>query len=355
MGWDDKTREFYCGKYSITQNGEVKLLKQYPTIRDEHAYSWPEPDSLPPGSLSQFLAPDVENAAVWALLAALAAQMLAPVFGRQVQSIGVVDSMYAEASAILTSVGIPSKIPTTYGNASSSQVYNMLDAISDWPTLIGVPGNARIFRRGVLHFPNKPAFLRINDASIPGALSYGWGVISCPVPLPVRDYSALPHVIAAYVRYTLQNHTPLFRADVIRTVLQDMHTWLAQTYGTTFNLECAEKLIYLPGQEHIALMHAVAAGILSQHIDLLPAPRKRGQHPNYIVRNKEGWWLNQTALHHYFGRIGGLVPNWIGIVNILGEQTVMRLPGFVVNRDWCDAIWKECREQNNETNRRSVG
>lgn len=365
LGWDDQTHAFYCGKYAINGEGDVKLLKQYPIIRPEDALSWPEPDTIAPAELYDLLAPTSENAAVWAIIAVALSQMLAPAFGYPPQSASIDSELFAEAGAILAPLGVTTATYGGYGGATSTQIYNTMRSVQSWPELIGVPGHAKVLMRSIVHFPNKPALLRLNSASVTGALSFGWNAItSHGGPVTSRNYACIPGVIASYVRHVLQLRGPRFRADSVRDVLRNLHEWLMQTYGNSFNLDCAERLTWTAGQEHVSLITAVSEAILSRQLNLLPAARKRGQDTGYIIRNKDGWWLNQLAINRYFIRIGGLVPNWIGIMNILdragllvGEQTVMRLPGLIVDRDWCDGIWKNYQEKagGDSLSKRGVG
>ena len=99
-------------------------------------------------------------------------------------------------------------------------------------------------------------------------------------------------------------------------------------------------------------MGACNAGIAAGKLDILPRPRRKDQPKNYLLRNKQHWWLNQPALDRYFYSVGKLAPNWLHVTELLqthhlfcGEETVHDMPGILVSRDWCDQFWGDYDSQ----------
>lgn len=348
-GWDEKTREFYVARYSITQSGAVKPAL-YPEIKGDKTFDLPEPAAVAPLTIHQLLTPSTENAFVWTVVAAALANMLAPALGRDATGVCVPAELFIGTNETLK----PLDIQHTEIRAIHRGVVRLFSEKlkkTDWPQLVSVTGtNDKFLSEGLIKYPNSAAIVRIAAATTTTALSYGWNVINSSEAPHGLDCSAVPYVVAAYIQKTLQKRMTIGAPGkpLIPTILSDLHNWLAETYGNAFNLTRAEKNLLSPGQEHVTLMLEINRAIADQQIDVLPRQRNSRQDFNYIVRNKETWWLNRRAIDRYFNMVSGTIPNWLALADSFSKQGILRgeriingMPGLMVDREWCDQFWED--------------
>jgi hypothetical protein len=275
--------------------------------------------------------------------------MIAPITDADCNSVAVRSDSFALAADIGAALCCPvSQIGATH-KSMSAVARNIKDAIT--PEFIAPPNeHGKFMERAIARCPNTAACVKIAAACIPGALSYGWqALVPVTKPNAEADYAALRFIAPAYIQRTLRQRLSLYAAksSITLAVLRDLHSWLETAYGSTFNLSAAEQTIMLPDMAHIALMREINTAILAEKIDMLPRPRYAGQKPNYIVRNKQHWWLNKKAINKHLYS-AGIVPDWNALINcftkqgvFFGEDVVQNMPGLLVSREWCDTFWSD--------------
>jgi hypothetical protein len=184
-------------------------------------------------------------------------------------------------------------------------------------------------------------------AAAPG---YGWCVINGEAPAPTTDFSALQHVLPAYIQRALRNRMRLATTgqSLQAAVLSDLHKWLDETYGKTFNYAYAASQLLTPDDAHKALLQEINRGVQAGKLDVLPRPRHKDQPCNYILRQKENYWLNRKAIDRYFYNGKSVIPNWLALVDLLanagvfaGEEVIQGIPGILVNEKWCSQFWTD--------------
>lgn len=347
-GWDETTKEFYCGKYAINVDGLVRALP-VEVIPRAIQFNLPEPGEFAPATVHTLLTPSPDNALTWVVVAAAIANMIAPACDQSQQSIAIAADAFINAREILQAIGCRTiEIKTTAQQLNKLFAHHVSGV--NWPKII-IASNAtdRYTNLTLIKHPNTAAIIRVLPGSIPTALSYGWPIIDAPQIQTGRDYSAIAHVVASYIQHAVKNRAKFNRIraeNLITSTLRNLHVWLAENYNSTFNLPQAENYLYLPGNETIHLMREINNAILADEIDILPAPRKQRQNCNYIVRDKDTWWLNRRTIDAYLYRISGLTPNWIALADgfakagvLRGEKTIHKINGFLVEREWCDQFW----------------
>jgi hypothetical protein len=131
-------------------------------------------------------------------------------------------------------------------------------------------------------------------------------------------------------------------------ILATLHEWLLTTYGTTFNLTHAQTCVREPRDAHVAMFEGLRAAFSSGKIQVLPQPRRRDQARNYIVQEKENWWVSRHAVDRYFYLERAIAPNWLSIIDLLqrnsvyaGEKIIHNMTGLLVPRDWCQQFWND--------------
>jgi hypothetical protein len=351
LGWDSELRLFNLGDYSLDNAGTV-VPQNCPEVPRLQSFNFPQPSAVAPNSINALLTPTHENAFVWAVTAAVLAQLIAPVVDADASSVAVLADNFAIAAAVGEVAGgeIHQIDRHVIGGRS---IANALRATST-PQFIEVNSIARVTRAGiVIKCPNTSGFISMPAACLPGALSYGWTAISMPsTKITKQDYAAISYVIPAYIQRTLQQRVrlPGSGPQLVTAILRDLHAWLEPIYGKTFNLAAALEIIQLPTAAHIALMRQLNAAILDDKIAVLPKPRYKTQRANYVLREKTHWWLNKKAIQDYM-KINGVVPNWRALINcftqqgvFLGETVVQNMTGLCIAKDWCDAFWSDYGE-----------
>ena len=350
-GWNEDLSEFCCGSYAIVNSGEIKALPEL-SIRLPGQIALPEPNAIAPESVYELLTVSAENAMIWAIVSTVIANMLAPGFNKDQQGICVIDSVFPHVSEILTKLKAHDLSRGNKNTWTPQQMMDLVDKTSNWPAIIETIAADSLIGRTLINCQNKPAYLAIKRASKPAALSYGWEIIDGPTLPPGTNYDSIPYVVTAYLSHAIRHRAALSAKgkELSEIILIDLHSWLMHTYNHTFNLERANKYIWRPGTEHIALMEEIINGINDELISLLPSPRRVNSRGAFIVRDKEGWWLNRPTINKYFKHLGVPEPNWLGITHTLAktallieERTICNIPGLLVNRDWCDKFFKYVR------------
>lgn len=348
-GWNDKKREFQFSNYSIANDGAI-IPSLCPQLQTKTQFSFPEPQIAAPVAIRALLTPSHENAFIWTLTAAVIADLVAPIANTTPTSVCI------PAEAFNAAVLCGKSINCTYAEIGSSHAASLSVRAStlrklERPGFIEVAHEEdKWLTAAIARYPNKPGFLRLESASIPAALTYDWAAISpIAIPAPTTDYSALPYIVPAYIQRFLRQRMAIAPTNdsLIVAVLRDLHRWLDETYGATFNVAAAGQTLLLPDAAHKAFMVELNKALIDDHIAVLPRPRNPQQPANYILRNKSHWWLNRLAIDKYFNS-AGIVPNWTALLNCFaqqgvfcGEDTVHNMPGFLITKSWCDTFWSD--------------
>lgn len=348
-GWDENTRKFQFTGYALTHDGDV-VPTECPQLKTNKQLDLPAPNTAAPLTISALLTPAHENAFIWAVTASTLANMVAPILNKDAVSIGIPAAAFDAASACGKMLGCESvALEHVYRSSLGSAVRFIGNA--EFPTFVKTGRDRdKASATAVIKYPNRPALLRIQQASVAAVCSYGWtALVPLVPPAADTDYSALQFIVAAYIQRVLRNRSGVGAANqhLVLAVLQDMHSWLAETYGATFNYAAAEKTVVLPAQSHMALMRELNHAITTEKIAIIPRPRNKTQAGNYVLRDKEHWWLNQKALDEYLA-VHGIVPNWNALLNCFtkqgvfcGETVVRGMPGLLIKRAWCDTFWSD--------------
>jgi hypothetical protein len=348
-GWNDKTREFQFSNYAIANDGAVKP-SICPQLPSKTAFSFPEPQIAAPLAIRPLLTPTHENAFIWTLTAAILADLVAPIVNAAPTSICI------PAGAFNAAVLCGKAINCQYTEIEASHAANAAARAAPIrkltrPGFVEAPHeDDKWLMTAIARYPDKPCFLRLGSASLPAALTYDWAAISpTAVPDPATDYSALSYIVPAYIQRFLRQRMSTAPANetLIVAVLRDLHRWLDETYGATFNMAAATQILLLPQDAHEAFMVELNKALIDDHIAVLPRPRNPQQPANYILRNKSHWWLNRRAIDKHFNTIG-IAPNWTALLNCFaqqgvfcGEDTVHNMPGFLITKSWCDTFWSD--------------
>jgi hypothetical protein len=345
FGWNAKTREFNFGNYTLANDGTIVPLA-CPELPHTNTFDFPEPGVSAPPAISTILTQSHEDAFLWATTAAVLANMLAPITEANCVSVAVPENNFAAAAQYCVTMGCAAKQIGMAQQTMSALIKELQAAVS--PTAISVAcGSGKLLERAVVKCPNTAAVVGMLPASIPGALSYGWAAVAPVCPLSeIKNCDPIRFIVPAYVQRVLRQRLGLnTRGSLVVAVLHDIHKWLEMSYGGSFNLAAAQQMILQPETAHIAFMRMLNDAIALEKIDVLPQPRYAGQRPNYLIRNKQHWWLSKKAINKYL-LSAGIVPNWSALIDCFtkqgvfcGEYSVHNMPGLLITRDWCDAFW----------------
>ena len=342
LGWDDRANVFRFANYELGVDGAPVPAAQ-PSEKNKHA-AFPEPVAVAPPAIRQFLTPSPDNAFVWSVVAAIAADLVAPILRRDPAATAISGSGFEAAQAIGTALGCPQqRIDVLRRTSACSAVYERT-ATLEWPTFVFSAFDATSLSPVVPRCHNRPIIAQLSSTTANVAVSYGWQTIIGDADA-ARDFTPLTYVLPAYVQRTLRQRMRIGLSDPVtaRAVLADLHAWLLETYGDAFQLEYATNYFVTQNTADTAFFTELTAAVNSGALAVLPRPRRVGQPGNYLVRKKTHWWLNQRAIERYFYDRKALAPNWLELVKLLthrgvfgGEEAVRNLPGILVDSGWCD-------------------
>lgn len=346
-GWDARTSEFCFRDFSLTNDGSIKPCP-YPRIN--HAVpQFPEPIDIAPLTLHHLLTPSHENALLWSAFGAVAAGLLAPVVNRSTAPTACVGNEFRAAAAVGAALACGhARVTTTQRTHAAAAAVKT--ASGDWPGFVSHTHDDLAMNRAVVKIQTGPVIVRLPEVTARVATSYGWQFFRGTPPELAPDLSALQYVLPTYIQRCLQQRMQLvtLHENLTAAVLTDLAAWLKDIYGASFNLACALNRLTPPTGAHEALMEVVNLGIVSGKIDVLPRPRRKDQPPNYLLRNKQHWWLNQKAIDRYCVTAGGISPNWLAVTQLLeqagvyrGMETVHNMTGLLVDKDFCDRFWSD--------------
>ena len=347
LGWNDKLRRFNLGNYAINNDGTL-IDAEYPELLPDHVFNFPPPNAIAPVEIDTFLTPAHENAFVWACVSAALAQIIAPIINADQTSVAITPENFATATAIGLALG---------GNAhrikDTTNINIVIKAMckTAMPTFIELPTvTNNILRRLLIRGSNTSAFIKLNARNLPAALSYGWLTItSNTATRPRSDYSTLSYIVPAYIQRVLKQRLSLHdtKINLVLSVLNDVHKWLDNIYGKTFNIAAALQIILPAEKAHVMLMREINNAITAERIAVLPRPRFQRQNPDYLIRDKNAWWLNKKAIDKYL-KSAGVVPDWNALINcftqqgvFIGETVIQNMSGLLIDKSWCDAFWSD--------------
>ncbi len=350
-GWHQRTSEFCFYNYAIANDGEVKPIP-YPEINPSRAADFPEPGLIAPLTIRPLLTPSYENAQIWTVFAAITANLLAPVLGRQPKGTALLGANFEDALAVGAALDCSARKLNSPHRTNSAKTMSVAAEAADWPVFASHLFDDIHLCRTPVHVPNGPLLVRLPPVTGLLATSYGWQLLRGPARPIAPDASAMRHVLPSYIQRALQQRMQVasLHADLTAAVLTDLAAWFKDIYDQTFNLPYALNKLVTEDRAHEALMEAVNTGIEAGKLSVLPRPRSKEQDKAFLLRNKQHWWLNQRAIDRYCVNVGGVAPNWLVITALLerdgllcGDETIHNMPGLMVRKDWCDQFWGDLR------------
>jgi hypothetical protein len=351
LGWDEQSSRFCFYSYSLANDGAV-VPDPVPGVRSSRQGDFPLPDIVAPLSLRNTLTISEDNAFVWAVFAAVAADLLAPVLGKPAPIVALEPTSFDAAQKIGAALDCGwDKIPArSYRHVMDSVVGAVNTAV--WPVFVSHAYNDTFCSPAVPRCIAGPGFVRLEPTCAAAAPSYGWHSCTLRPPAQTPDASPLRYVLPVYLQAALRSRLTFFTGigSPWLAVLEHLAGWLDETYGGTFNMALARNRVIPPSRAHEALMGAVNQALTVGQLDILPRPRRKDQPRNYLLRNKQHWWLNQHAIDRYFYSTGKLAPNWLSVQELLetnrlfcGTNTVHNMLGILVHREWGDRFWSDYR------------
>lgn len=344
IGWCEETAEFRFPNYTITNAGEI--------IPQEHVGAkhkpFPEPTVAAPLSINAALTPSHENGALWAGVASIVSDIIAPIANKNFTSTAITSQSYLDA---LVKIGAEFDCPHTKVMGLSGVVKIATTAV--WPYVIDAPYDRKRLIDTVIRHQQAPILLKTYYTTAISATTYGWNALHYTDRIPLINLDFLPHVLPAYIQHVLRKRMTLATGtNFLLSVLRDMHTWLRETYGATFNCDSAENNVWTPERSPELIMAFIAELIQAGELDVLPRPRKREQAQNYVLKNDKYWWINEQFLTRKFTEKCGLAPNWLFVQNtldtmrvFLGQNTIHHMAGFSVNAEWANSfVFRENRK-----------
>lgn len=333
LGWNENTAEFQFPNYVITNTGTVVAREHLGTRQTV----FPEPNAVVPLAIRKILTPAHEYAPIWAGIAAVVGNIVAPICQKNFMAVAVHDDNYMlQMEKIGAQLACPVKRPM-----GLSGVVKLATKI-DWPHILAAPFDRKRLVQTVTRHQQAPMVLHTYQSTAVAATTYGWYALHAPGGIGNADLSFLPYLLPTYVQHVLQRRMRLsLETDFLRAVLVDMHEWLQETYAATFNLDHAHENLWSPANAATLVMQTVADEIAQKNLDVLPRPRRKDQPQNYLLKTAETYWINEPALSRRFVEMCGLAPDWVFVREALeragvyrGQHTVHTYRGFYVDANW---------------------
>lgn len=338
IGWDDETATFRFPNFSITTAGAIV---SHEFFTDKIA-AFPEPTVAAPISIHHVLTPAHEHAAVWAGVTALIGNIVAPIVKKNFFATAITDPAYFETLSLL---GQQLACKTTRA-VSLTSIVNLANIV-DWPHIVDAPYDKKRLQATVVRHQQSPLVLQTLPATAVSALTYGWYSLQTTHEVTHKDFTWLPYILPPYIQHMLRRRMTLSaEKDFLHAVMADLHTWLQENYGTTFNLDCAQDLLRGPTDSAITFMEFVAQCVEKSLLEIIPRPRRKDQEKNYLLANPRYWWINEQAITRIFAQQCGLAPDWVFLRQALDkagvflrQNTVHNMAGFNVNADWASTFF----------------
>lgn len=349
IGWDAATGLFRFGNYALNNSGDVD--RDIPPAQFKDQLPFPEPNPVAPITIRQFLTPGPQSAFVWNVFSAIAANLIAPAANKDCVATAVQAEAFDVAAKIGRELNCRHAQTTNLQRGSAAMFVRNQTEEAAWPVFVSSLFDETLLMLAVTKSHNQPVLAKLPATGSAIALGYGWQSLSTPAVPPIgADFSALRHVLPAYIQRALRNRMTLATGNksLHLAVLEDLHAWLDTTYSETFHLPQALRQIATPFAAHEELMIEIHRAIQAEKIDLIPRPRRKDQPKNYILRRKENWWINRRAVDNYLHAGKNIPPNWLTIIDLLvragvfnGEETVHGMPGILVRAEWCEKFWSD--------------
>lgn len=338
-GWDNKNQIFHFLEFGITADGAVVDTVHLPQNDGVAALPRPAPEKL--HELQHEIQQKPEDSFIWTFVAAVAANLLAPVYDRDFQSVAICEAQFDAGRRLAKMLGCPAVTMTAVNKHDGRTAANRLNKHLVWPVFFHNIYDD-VFVNVIIHKCFKrPIVAKLNSYGAAVAPSYGWCLLA-PQKLPDRLPKVLPYILPAYIQYVLATKTlPPQGVNTVDYTLKSMHKWLQETTGQTFNLERALADIITPSTAHTRLRDEILHAIKTEQIDVLAYPRRAYQKQNYLLEDASTIWINKSAVDRYFTASRNTSPNWLSITHLLqtyglhlGEKTVNKQNGFFVPKNW---------------------
>ena len=345
IGWDHAAKVFRFAQYEITQIGELQRTPQIPGARTTAFF--PEPITVAPIQIRELLTPTNDNSLVWAATAAIISNLLAPAFAQDCIATALTPELFDGVARVGEALNCKLTQLTTIRKNTIGSAIDVAVGDAAWPAFLLNLFNDTAFSRVIPRYHLQPIFARMTPTCAAAAASYGWQTINAPPLTSVADYSVLKYTLPAYIQKCLKTQLqhPIRGRSLSHAILDDLHTWLLQTYGTSFNKAFAESILKTDADAHNLLKAELKHAINQNRIDVIPHPRKKTQSVNYFLRRATSWWLNRRAIDNYFYVEKSTPINWLHIVKLLAQNGILLeeaiiydLPGVWVEAEWCDDL-----------------
>lgn len=345
-GWDDTANVFRFPNYEITAGGDVRPITEWPGATG--LVKFPEPTAVAPLPVRELLTPAHENSFIWAVFAAFVANVVAPIARRPYCATALTAKNFVTAQRIVALLGGELAETSSTVRRSASNFLQAVGEKAEWPALCVSTFNDNAFNTCLAKVFNTPVFVRLSKPNAAATLGYGWQTIAGFDTRQGADLAPLKYLLPAYLRRVLTTRGQLFSrtGNLTRIILADLHAWLLPEYGTGFNLPHAQSLLATVDDAHVTLLKELNYAVLNDKLAVLPQPRNVQQNSQYLLRQKEHWWLNRKAVDRYFNKEQAIGPNWLQIVTNLqaegvyiGEEVVQNMHGIFVTTNWCDQFF----------------
>ena len=343
IGWDETANIFRLGTYAIDNSGQIELT-QLPASR--LLVHFAEPGIVAPEALQQFLTRQPQNDFVWAVIAALFANIIAPVVRKDPRATAITEPAFSIARKIGAAIGCRY---TQTDNLNRNGVQTFVSKQTDlhtWPFFIANSFDANLLSSTVNRHYNTHIVAATTKMTAAISVGYGWQTISDnDLPPITANFSCFCQILPMYVQHCLRNRMRISvpNSDFAENILTDLHDWVKNLCGQTFNINRTRQRILLPAEADTALFKELGAAVAAKKIDVIPRPRRPDQPDNYILCRKQTWWINKKAIDGLCRRSKNVVPNWLQIVDLLAsrgafveEEFVHKMPGIVITKNWGD-------------------
>lgn len=346
-GWDSYNKTFRFNRYEISETGRVVPTTPWPDTKNTITFD--EPLLPAPLPIRALLSPAHENSYAWCLVAGVLSQLLAPVLNLEPASIALPTASFKTAKAVLGALCCTTQQATASNKAAARYFFKKLDTPKDWPALVFNAFSEQALSNIIPKYFNSALLVKLSADAGAVAPGYGWWTIN-DLPAATANTAVLRHVVPAYIQRCLKTQLRHIQpaSHLYLNILSDLHAWLNDTYGASFNLAHAKNNVFGPQQAAEPVFRAIGRAIAHGKIVVLPAPRRRDQARNYIVKQPDRYWVNRHAVDMYFCAEKSPPPNWHTIIELLmsegvynGEQTIQNMSGIVVNDAWCDRFWRD--------------
>lgn len=344
LGWDELTNSFRFARYEITASGDIQRHELLPG--QNYADNFPEPHVLAPG-IQPLLTASNSNAFVWATAAHVIGNLVAPILKRSPVALALTPENFSAGAKVAAALNCRLTQTTNIKKNSMGNTVERILAQHDWPACVLNVFHDSVFSRIIPHYHLQPVIIRTTKQCAISATSYGWQTISPGVPETVPDCSALAYILPNYLQDRLRHRwANIYRQnDYVAAILGDLHDWLQKTYGETFNLEFARRIIYNSINTHELLKQELRHAINQNRIKVVPHPLKRQQPSNYFIRQHNAWWINRRAIDNYFFSLRSTPINWVGFTAalqendlLIKEEIINNTVGVWVPSSWCDTL-----------------